>query len=215
MKINEIFYSIQGEIDVGLPSIFIRFSGCNLIKEDKGCSWCDTKYAEIANYKLTPEEVCERIKDYPCNNIVITGGEPLFQSKELKQLLMTRHISCYNIYIETNGTIFDNVIFDLPQVYSINCSPKKQFINYNVLQKLSELNKTRFKFVYENKNDPWWYQVINKVAISRSKIWIMPQGATRKEQIQKSPEVIEYCKQNGYNFSPRLQTLVYDTKRGV
>ncbi len=69
MKINEIFYSIQGEGNwSGIPNIFIRTSGCNL-----RCSYCDTKYAYNDFEEMSLDNIIQEIKKYRCNNICITG----------------------------------------------------------------------------------------------------------------------------------------------
>ena len=77
-KINDIFYSIQGEgYYTGNAVIFIRFSGCNL-----KCSFCDTDHSR---YKfLTKEEIYTKIKKFNSKHIIFTGGEPTLQiNKEL------------------------------------------------------------------------------------------------------------------------------------
>ena len=82
MIINEIFYSIQGEGQwMGLPNIFIRFTGCNL-----RCSYCDTKYAYEDGSKMSTDEIINDISRFPCNLVCITGGEPLIQD-DIKQLI--------------------------------------------------------------------------------------------------------------------------------
>ena len=75
MRIAEIFYSIQGEgILAGVPSIFIRTSGCNL-----RCHWCDTPYAswKPEGPEMSIEEILKKISGWDCNHIVLTGGEPM------------------------------------------------------------------------------------------------------------------------------------------
>ena len=77
MKINEIFYSLQGEGKwSGLPNIFIRTTGCNL-----RCLFCDTKYAYENGDNKSIEQILKKIKKYPCKNVCITGGEPLIQNE--------------------------------------------------------------------------------------------------------------------------------------
>lgn len=210
MKIAEIFYSIQGEIDTGKPVVFIRFSGCNLIKESKACKFCDSLWAEEGK-EMTLDEVMSEVQKYKCKNIVITGGEPLYHIEDFKNLANSLIEKYYNIDVETNGTIFDDILWKLD---NINCSSKKQVLNLDVLKRIGEYNG-RFKFVYENKDDLWWEEIIKKLNIDKNNIWIMPEGKTREEQIQKSEEVIEYCKEKGFNFTPRLHTLVWDNKKGV
>ena len=217
MRIYNIFYTLQGELDIGRPSVFIRFSGCNLIKEGLSCVFCDTLYAEKGK-EMDLKEVIFKALSYKCDNIVITGGESLCQLSELKPLtlqlktLLEKHQRRYSLDIETNGTLFDDI---LNSFSNINCSPKKQAINYEVLKKIILLPQSRFKFVYESKECRWWETIINDLKIPDNRVWLMPEGKTREEQVTRNLEVAEYCKEKRYNFSPRLHVLLWDTKRGV
>jgi 7-carboxy-7-deazaguanine synthase len=99
MKINEIFYSIQGEGKwTGLPNIFIRTTGCNL-----RCAFCDTKYAYEEGTERTIEEIIDEIKKYDCEKICITGGDPLLH-KETVELIDKLIEKGYKICLETNGS---------------------------------------------------------------------------------------------------------------
>ena len=69
-KINEIFYSLQGEgFHTGTPAVFVRFSGCNL-----RCSFCDTLHEE--GVMMTDEEIVEKVSSFPARMVILTGGEP-------------------------------------------------------------------------------------------------------------------------------------------
>ena len=216
MKIAEIFYSVQGEIQVGQPMIFVRFSGCNLIKDGKACKFCDSLYAEDG-HDMSLKQVIKEIKRFDCQNICFTGGEPLMHYKDMKEIM---HELCfveeelnYWFFIETNGTYtYPNIELDFTK---INCSPKKQCINKDVLKELAILEDVNFKFVYESSKDKWWEKVIKDCYINEECVYIMAEGKTRDEQIKKMKEVVEYCKKKGYNFTPRMHTLVWDNKRGV
>ena len=90
MKIYEIFYSIQGEGRwTGLPNIFIRTAGCNL-----RCTFCDTTYAYDVKREMTVTEIVKEIKKYNCNNICITGGEPLIQIETNKLIGFFSRLLC-------------------------------------------------------------------------------------------------------------------------
>lgn len=97
MKINEIFYSLQGEgYWTGTPAVFVRFSGCNL-----KCAFCDTDHQNGRHY--TTEEVISKIQKYPARHIIFTGGEPTLQlSRDLVERL---HALGKFLHIETNGSI--------------------------------------------------------------------------------------------------------------
>lgn len=95
-KINDIFYSIQGEgFNIGKPAIFIRFSGCNL-----NCPFCDTNWKDYKEY--TEEELIVEVEEIIKNNnieqpfIIFTGGEPTLQ---LKNPIFTQYYTA----IESNG----------------------------------------------------------------------------------------------------------------
>jgi 7-carboxy-7-deazaguanine synthase len=96
-KINEIFYSIQGEgYNTGLPVAFIRFAGCNL-----KCPWCDTKYHE-AHFELDEAQILARVEQYPTQHVIFTGGEPMLQ--DLGPLWSALKRKGFWIGVETNGT---------------------------------------------------------------------------------------------------------------
>ena len=96
-KINEIFYSLQGEgAHTGIPAVFVRFSGCNL-----KCPFCDTDHS--TGEMLTESDIAAFVNAYPAEWIVLTGGEPsLFVNEDLIHFL---HVATgKKIAIETNGT---------------------------------------------------------------------------------------------------------------
>ena len=117
MKVCEIFYSIEGEgIEIGRLEVFVRLSGCNL-----RCKWCDTKYAWEEGKEMSVDEVIKEIKKYPCKSVSITGGEPLLQREEVFELVKKLKEMGYWIQINTNGTIFDERIFRLVDLITMDC----------------------------------------------------------------------------------------------
>jgi 7-carboxy-7-deazaguanine synthase len=213
MKVAEIFYSLQGEVNIGRPSAFIRFTGCNLIKEKKGCRWCDTKWANTIGTDLTISEIIRRIKRYKCKHVVLTGGEVLSQDKEeLLKLLKGLNLECISTELETNGTIFDGDI--MGYLDCVNCSPKRQAINIEVLKQYNEYH-VNFKFVYEPGKEKWWEKIIKEVNIPNNQVYIMPEGRTKNHQFGKMEEVWKYCCEKQYNMSPRLHILTFGNKKGI
>lgn len=96
MKVNEIFYSLQGEGNfTGTPAIFIRLSGCNLT-----CDFCDTQHYN--SMSMTEEEIISEVSQYPARHVVITGGEPTLQLTP--SLVNKLHAAGKFVQIETNGT---------------------------------------------------------------------------------------------------------------
>lgn len=110
-KINEIFYSLQGEgFHTGTPAVFVRFSGCNL-----KCPFCDTRHEN--GVMMTDDEILAKVKKYPAPTVILTGGEP---SLWIDQAFIDRlHAAGKYICIETNGTR------PLPEhIDWVTCSPK-------------------------------------------------------------------------------------------
>ena len=100
LKVNEIFYSLQGESSyVGFPTIFIRLTGCPM-----RCGYCDTAYAFNAGNNFTIDQILETITQYKTKNVTVTGGEPLAQ-KECWELLKCLCDKGYTVSLETGGAI--------------------------------------------------------------------------------------------------------------
>ena len=111
-KINEIFYSLQGEgFHTGMPAVFVRFSGCNL-----KCDFCDTVHEQ--GVMMSDEEILKAVGAFPAELVILTGGEP---SLWIDEILVERlHEAGKYVCIETNGTR------RLPeQLDWITCSPKE------------------------------------------------------------------------------------------
>ena len=151
MKINEIFFSIQGEGKwTGLPNIFIRTTGCNL-----RCSYCDTKYAYKNGREMKINEILKEIKNYLCSHVCITGGEPLEQ-KEILKLIDALIKNNYQISLETNGSKnIKQLTLIKPLLISmdVKCPSSKMHEN-NRYDNISLLrNDDQLKFVITNKSD--------------------------------------------------------------
>lgn len=151
MKINEIFYSIQGEGSwTGLPNIFIRTTGCNL-----RCSYCDTKYAYKEGKEVAIDKIMRQISRYPCKHVCITGGEPLMQS-EILDLIKNLSKDNYQISIETNGSLdareltkFKSLLISLDiKCPSSKMNEKNNFNNISLLRKQDQI-----KFIISDKKD--------------------------------------------------------------
>ena len=110
-KINEIFYSLQGEGHyTGTPAVFLRFSGCN-----RRCPFCDTDFGAFT--EMTADDIIRAVSAYPARHIVVTGGEPLLQLDDT--LVRALRGAGFYIQIETNGSL------PVPTgVDWVTCSPK-------------------------------------------------------------------------------------------
>lgn len=224
MFINEIFGpTIQGEgKSIGKEVLFVRLAFCNL-----KCGYCDTPYTwkntkgEI--HKMSIQEVFENLlnKSRKTKTVVISGGEPLLQQKELIDLLKLLKQHNYWIEIETNGTIEPTDEF-LSLVDQVNCSPKTSCSGNNyqkreipkVLKKLSQSLKTNFKFVISDIMD--MTEILDLVdRYDMKEVYLMPEGRTKEEIEKRSNVVRELCSIHNFHFTTRLHILKYGSKRGV
>lgn len=234
------FISIQGEGKyTGRLSYFVRFFGCNLF-----CKWCDSAYAnDIDNqeYTYNLNLYSEILKNKNIKHIVFTGGEPLLKRQELVDYTNFLINKGYYVTIETNGSIFySDFINSKRLLFSI--SPKlenslpvsgmerkihKKIINlipervYGYIKRYPD--NYILKFVVSTEKDMKdiknFIREVNSYNehynVDNNKIYLMPLGAN-KNQLKKNKEfVVKQCLKNGYNYSPRLQIDIWNTRRGV
>ena len=230
----EIFYTVQGEgISTGKPSIFMRLSLCNL-----HCTWCDTPYTW--NWENTPwettsgrkyskkeqiielsvEDILSTISSYPCQHLVITGGEPLLQQKELLELISILP-SSWTIEFETNGTLIPESL-PLDRQIQYNVSPKlahsgnkpELALKAEALQWFNQYPLASFKFVINTPSDLETIAELRELYnIPASKIILMPKGISSEAIRDSSEEIINHCLEHGYRFSDRLHVHVWGNER--
>lgn len=145
MKVNEIFYSLQGEgYHSGTPAVFVRFSGCNL-----RCPFCDTQHEE--GIEMSETEIVEAVKAYPASLVVVTGGEPAMQLTE--GLVDALHAAGKYVSVETNGTL------PLPKnVDWITLSPKDSWVGSQAAPVLSHADE--LKLLFDGRHEPSQYSHI-------------------------------------------------------
>ncbi len=231
MRLSEIFYSIQGEGTlVGVPSVFVRTSGCNL-----RCRWCDTPYAswrpESEDWSV--ESIMEEVNRYPTRFVVVTGGEPMI-AKETPALLQALHDAGKHITIETAGTIPPNgVPCDLASISPKlgNSTPledeieaawlerhEKTRLQPEVLRVWCERYEVQWKFVISSAEDvEEAARVIDGIGVQvpPERVLVMPEGTSVEALRQKSALLVETCKQRGWRFSPRLHVELFGNRRGT
>ena len=214
MKISEIFYSIEGEgIEIGRPEVFIRLAECNL-----RCTWCDTKYALENGKDMSVNNVIKEVVKYPCKSVSITGGEPLLQREELLKLVQRLKKMDYWIQINTNGTLFDEEIFTLADLVSMDCKcpSSKMKSDLSVLEKTSKLfkQKTQFKFIISDEGD--YEYAVNKVSSylhGASNIIFQPEWNSKKF----ARKLVNLVKRDNLDVRIILQQhkLIWGNRRGV
>ena len=152
LKINEIYYSVQGEsTHAGRPCIFIRLTYCNL-----RCSYCDTEYAFYDGKDMEITYIMSEIKQWDCNLVEVTGGEPLSQDKCIN-LLNELVNSNYEVMLETGGSLS---ISDVPKkvikIVDFKC-PSSAMEKKNLWSIVNDLQPhDEVKFVIGNREDFDW-----------------------------------------------------------
>lgn len=228
MRIAEIFYSIQGEGRLaGVPSVFIRTSGCNL-----RCVWCDTPYTswEPEGEEKTLDEIVAETKRYPARYAVITGGEP-FLAPEIEELTRRLQGEGLHVTIETAATIFKPVSCDLMSMSPKleNSTPWKRDngrfawmheqrrLNFEVMEQYVARYDYQLKFVAERESDFAEIEVILEAlgGVDRARVLVMPQAQTREELHERAPAIVELCKQHGLTYCPRLHIEIWGNRRGT
>ena len=152
LKINEIYYSVQGEsTHAGRPCIFIRLTYCNL-----RCSYCDTEYAFYDGKDMEITDIMSEIKQWDCNLVEVTGGEPLFQEEciDLLNELVNRN---YEVMLETGGSLsISNVPKKVIKIVDFKC-PSSKMVKKNLWSIVDDLQPhDEVKFVIGNRGDFDW-----------------------------------------------------------
>lgn len=235
MKVNEVFYGIQGEgVHQGLPSVFVRLQGCNLALPR--CSYCDTSYAWDSNNgrDVQVEDIVKevsRLSPYYQSWVCITGGEPLFQFDELHELVRSLRNGGYRIEVETNGSIpmprwwtfVDSWVADIKCPSSGVCGVSNE-----------EWFKTRpfdqIKFVVGDQKDLEFARgMIEKHKVDNPVVLVSPvikllqvrydsfadRHVCENWDVKWMEEVIEFCKEERVRFSLQWHKMVYGNRRGV
>ena len=230
MLISEIFHSLQGEGQLaGVPSVFVRTSGCNL-----RCNWCDTPYAswQSEGSAMTVPEIVAAVRQYPARHAVLTGGEPMIApgmrelAAELKQL-------GYHLTIETAATIAPGgIACDLASLSpKLKNSAPDQRLDDTWRQKHEALRwqpdvvrawlghcHYQLKFVVSQAGDVDEIEtMLSQLGreIPRAQVLLMPEGVTVEALRARAGWLGELCKQRGYRYAPRLHVELYGNKRGT
>ena len=211
LKINEIYYSIQGESSyTGLPCIFIRLTYCNL-----RCTYCDSEYTFHDGNNMSINDILETIRQYSCKLVEVTGGEPLVQ-KECITLLKKLVDLDYEVLLETSGSL---TIKDVPKqvinIIDFKCpssgmKKKNHWDNINYLKPNDEV-----KFIIEDREDYEWAKMkIRQYNLNKkSKILMSPSYNKIEEK-----EIVDWILKDNLNvkFQIQLHKIIWkDTDKGV
>jgi 7-carboxy-7-deazaguanine synthase len=152
VRVNEIFYSIQGESTwAGRPCVFIRLTGCNL-----RCVWCDTEYAFYEGRQMTIAEVVAQARSYGCDLVEVTGGEPLLQ-KGVQALFVALLEEQQTVMVETSGEQdLSGVDRRIIKIMDLKC-PGSGECERNRWSNLESLTlRDEVKFVLTDRRDYEW-----------------------------------------------------------
>ena len=229
MKVSEIFHSVQGEGKlVGVPSVFVRASGCNL-----RCTWCDTPYASWnpEGEALTVAEIVAKVTAYRCRHVVVTGGEPMIMP-DIVELCAALRAADLHITIETAATVYHAVEVDLASMSPklSNSTPhereggrfavahEKQRLNFAVMQQFIDGSSDfQLKFVVSTEEDLLEIdEVLAKLTgWQPSDVLLMPEGTDQGVLESRAGWIAEVCKRTGYRYCPRLHVALYGNTRGT
>jgi 7-carboxy-7-deazaguanine synthase len=211
---------------VGVPSVFLRLSGCNL-----RCKWCDTPYAswEPEGDEMFLGTVLADVRRRWSTHVVVTGGEPMIApmisllTQRLKELEL-------HITIETAGTVYQPVTCDLMSISPklANSTPHRREggkwaaqhdrLRYQpeVLKKLMAEHEYQLKFVVSAESDLKEIEaIVTETGADRSRVMLMPEGTSTEAIYERAPWIVEICKRERFRYSPRLHIDIWGNKRGV
>ena len=222
----EIFHSIQGEgVSLGVPTVFLRLATCNLT-----CTWCDTRYTwdwksysyaeSVAEYDVADLE--SRVLTHGCNHLVITGGEPLMQQRNLAPLAESLHRKGVYCEVETNGT-FEPSPQMRDAISQWNVSPKlgnsgetlKKREVPDALRAFSGMDNAFFKFVIAAPEDVAEVEaLVQRYDIVHERVLLMPEGTTPAALNERARWLAELCRREGFRMTTRLHILLWGDERG-
>jgi 7-carboxy-7-deazaguanine synthase len=163
MKVNEIFYSIQGESSfAGRPCAFIRLTGCNL-----RCAYCDTPYAFYEGSEMSIPEILQAISAFPTRLVLLTGGEPMLQDSihDLIEKLLEKQ---YTVLLETGGQVsLAGVDPRVHKIMDFKCpsSGMESHNDYGNVQCLTQNDEVKF-VIGDRRDFDWACDLIRRYEIA-------------------------------------------------
>jgi len=238
LPINELFYSLQGEGRLaGVPSVFIRTSGCNL-----RCWFCDSYHTswEPQGSWLTVDDIIDEVQsNEDAEHVVLTGGEPLIHEESADLLDRLSELG-YHTTVETNGTIYRDAAIDLasisPKLESSiptpDCDPtgdgeweerhEERRIDLDALSRLVDSYDSQLKFVVTGRDDLAEIEsLLDQIrssadtGIQRGDVLLMPEGTTREQLDERRHDVAELAMEHGYRYTPRLHVDLWNDAPGT
>jgi len=209
LRITEIFYSLQGESNtVGLPTVFIRLTGCPL-----RCVYCDTAYAFTGGSKMDINAILEQVKQYPTLYVTVTGGEPLAQPACI-ELMSKLADQGYKVSLETSGALDVSKVD--PRVVKVMDlkTPSSGELSKNLYQNIDHLTATdQVKFVIGSDEDyQWSKQILTEYTLAdRCQILFSPVMGQQSPTELAEKILADYLP---VRFQIQLHKLLWDDAQG-
>jgi len=164
LKVNEIYYSIQGESSkAGLPCVFVRLTYCNL-----RCTYCDTEYSFYDGNDKTINEIIVEVKKYDCKLVEVTGGEPLVQNESL-ELMQRLCNEGFEVMLETGGSLpIKEIDKRVMIIMDLKC-PSSKMMKKNLYENINHIKPSdEIKFVIGTREDyDWSKELIIKYSLTQ------------------------------------------------
>lgn len=209
LRINEIFYSIQGESSrIGMPTVFVRLTGCPM-----RCTYCDTAYAFHEGQQQEIEEVIQEIKNFDTNYVTVTGGEPLAQKNCIDLMNQLCELG-YQVSLETGGALDIKDVHAKVKIILDVKTPKSNEDKNNFWPNLENIRTNdEIKFVIQDYEDfSWSIDIIEKYQLNQSQILFSP-----VHNVLANKQLAEWILKHQLNVRLQLQLhkILWGEKKGV
>lgn len=228
LRIAEIFASIQGEGGwVGIPSVFVRVSGCNL-----RCRWCDTPYASWnpEGPTMAIDEIVDVVKRFDVEHVVLTGGEPMLFDAIIP---LAEHLKSggHTITVETAGTVFRKLPCDLMSISPKlgNSTPDKDSgwyerheasrCNLEALRNLTDAYRFQLKFVVDPDARGDFDEIRALLGalpnVHARDVHLMAEGTDSETLHRRERDLVSVCMAEGWRLTPRFHVDLFGNTRGT
>ena len=209
LRINEIFYSIQGESSrIGRPTVFVRLTGCPM-----RCTYCDTAYAFHDGQQQEIDEIIQEIQKFDTNYVTVTGGEPLAQ-KNCIELMNQLCALGYQVSLETGGGLDIKDVNSQVKIILDVKTPKSNEDKNNFWPNLANIKTTdEIKFVIQDYDDfSWSIDIIKEYQLNQRQILFSP-----VYKVLASEQLAEWILKHQLNVRLQLQLhkILWGEKQGV
>jgi 7-carboxy-7-deazaguanine synthase len=209
LRINEIFYSIQGESSrIGRPTVFVRLTGCPM-----RCTYCDTAYAFHDGQQQEIDEIIQEIQKFDTDYVTVTGGEPLAQ-KNCIELMNQLCALGYQVSLETGGGLDIKDVNSQVKIILDVKTPKSNEDKNNFWPNLANIKTTdEIKFVIQDYDDfSWSIDIIKQYQLNQRQILFSP-----VYKVLASEQLAEWILKHQLNVRLQLQLhkILWGEKQGV